>query len=145
VSALLVFTVDGPPLPWQRARGNGKQHFTSPKQKAYQQHARLSMRAAMQRGTWTTDERYHVEIVAYVTPKQRGDVDNIAKQLLDSGNRVLWDDDRQVDAVSIRRFVDRVRPRLEVRVRVAADPALEADDIMHGSEARRPPIKWVAE
>ena len=32
---------------------------------------------------------------------KRGDVDNLAKNVLDSCNGVLWDDDRQVDQLGV--------------------------------------------
>ena len=48
---------------------------------------------------------------------KRADVDNLAKNVLDSCNRVLWDDDRQVDHLAVCRHPpDKANPRTVVRV-----------------------------
>jgi Holliday junction resolvase RusA-like endonuclease len=117
VSALLIFEVPGPPLPWQRAKSYKGRRLTPKNQRAYQQRIQWSAIAVMpDRSKWPLDARYSLEIDAYVTPKQRNDLDNLIKQVGDAGNGVLWADDRRIDAIAIRRHIEREKPRLVIRV-----------------------------
>jgi Holliday junction resolvase RusA-like endonuclease len=144
VSALLVFTVGGPPVPWQRTQTRGGQRFTPKRQRAYQSLVALHASMAITRKVWPSASTFAVELDVYQQDARRRDLDNFAKTVGDACNGVLWDDDSQIVEWRLRKHIDRAQPRIEVRVRVAPDRALEADDIMHGSE-RRPPIKWVDE
>lgn len=136
MSYLLVFELAGPPVPWARTTTHQGRRLTPKRQREYQRALQWAAIAAMRDRTgWPLDARYALEVDAYVTPKQRGDLDNIAKQVGDAGNRVLWADDRRIDEITIRRHVDRDRPRLVVRVRTL-DPADETDRIMHGGDVR---------
>jgi Holliday junction resolvase RusA-like endonuclease len=49
------------------------------------------------------DERYAVAISVFAPDKRRRDLDNIAKSILDGCNGVLWDDDAQVDGLTVVR------------------------------------------
>jgi Holliday junction resolvase RusA-like endonuclease len=49
--------------------------------------------------------------------KNGGDLDNIAKAVLDAGNGILWDDDRQIVSLSICKLYVEV-PRVEVEMLV---------------------------
>jgi Holliday junction resolvase RusA-like endonuclease len=63
------------------------------------------------------DGRYSVTVDVWERDGRRGDVDNLAKNVLDSCNRVLWDDDRQVDQLGVvRHSPDKANPRTVVRV-----------------------------
>lgn len=81
----------------------------------------------MPRG-WQRDGRFAVEVVAHVQPRQRCDLDNVAKQVGDALNRLVWIDDRRIDAWALVRRVDRDQPRVEVHV-VALDPEREQADV----------------
>jgi len=56
-----------------------------------------------------------VTIRAY-RPRAIGDVDNIIKALLDSCNKTLWTDDRQIKHLEIDVYDDKDRPRVEMEV-----------------------------
>jgi Holliday junction resolvase RusA-like endonuclease len=112
----LVFTVFGPPQPKQRARAcpNGK-HITPKRTRAYEK--LVATIAGLQRPrVWRLDGRYHVKARVFFGDARPRDVDNVAKSLLDGLNRVLWNDDRQVELLTIERSIDRAAPRLEVVV-----------------------------
>lgn len=138
MSALLVFVVDGPPLPWQRARSEGRKRFTAAKQRGYQELVQWTALAALSpgRAAWPLGAIFAVELDVYCGDKRRRDLDNFAKQIGDAGNGLLWADDAQIVEWRLRKHVDTARPRLEVRVREIADPAIETDTIMHGEVAR---------
>ena len=56
-----------------------------------------------------------VTIRAY-RPRATGDVDNIIKAILDSGNKTLWQDDKQIKHLEIDVYDDKDRPRVEMEV-----------------------------
>lgn len=123
----LRFTVDGKPVAWQRTSTWQGRKLTPKGQRAYQAKVRHAALVAMTR-KWNPDQRFAVKVVAYGHPKQRFDLDNVAKQIGDALNGVVWTDDRRIDVFGIVRRVDRERPRVEVHV-VAYDPAAERADI----------------
>lgn len=57
-----------------------------------------------------------VTLGIYLPDKRIRDLDNIEKSILDGMNGVLFRDDRQVRATSKRGHLDRINPRVEVRV-----------------------------
>jgi len=56
-----------------------------------------------------------IEIQVY-RKAERGDLDNILKITLDSLNKKLWDDDRQIVALHAFRYQDKHDPRLLIHV-----------------------------
>lgn len=118
---ILEFTIPGQPRPWKRvamvrttkgARGV-KTSSARTQAKAIAMHA---WHAAIGR-SWPLDQRYHVWIDIVEKDGRRGDLDNLAKAILDAANGVLWDDDRQVDGLFVRRLPsDKANPRTMIRV-----------------------------
>lgn len=112
VPGIVLVRVPGPIVPWQRpenrARGGRR---TSGRSRAYRE--RLAYYAVQARPAgWPLDARYRVEVAAAFPDRRVRDLDNIAKQLLDALNRILWRDDGQVDALSVVRLLDRESPAL---------------------------------
>lgn len=117
----VTFTVSGPPVPKARARlGRGRHWFTPDRTRNYERAVRWSALAAIARTRWQRQARYVVEVSAYFPDARRRDADNVGKSVLDACNGVLWDDDSQVAALTVRREIDRANPRTEVRVQEAA-------------------------
>lgn len=56
-----------------------------------------------------------ITILVY-RPRKRGDLDNVAKAILDSLNEIAWEDDSQVVEIIMRRFDDKSNPRVLVKV-----------------------------
>ena len=56
-----------------------------------------------------------INILVY-RPRKRGDLDNVAKAILDSLNRIAWLDDSQVVQLIMRRYDDKNNPRVLVKV-----------------------------
>lgn len=115
------FTVDGPVVTWKRAASAGRRRFTSGKHADYK--ARLGYAALAARPSrWPLDKRYSVRIAAWTDG--RADLDNVAKMVLDALNTIAWDDDRQVDSLSVLRVLSkRTDGHLEVSVSVMPEGA----------------------
>lgn len=123
---ILEWTIPGHPRPWKRvamvrttkgARGvktkSARAQAKNIAMHALQARQKLSMLGRQ----WPRDERYHVWIDIVEKDGRRGDLDNLAKAILDAANGVLWDDDRQVDGLFARRFPsDKANPRTTIRV-----------------------------
>ncbi|HSY20676.1 MAG TPA: RusA family crossover junction endodeoxyribonuclease [Polyangiaceae bacterium] len=117
----LHFVVAGPPQPKQRARqGKGGHWYTPSETRAYEVAVKVAALAAMMQGGHPRDDRkstFAAFLDVYFGDERGRDVDNVAKAILDAANKIVWHDDRQVHELAVRRFVDRARPRVEVRVR----------------------------
>lgn len=57
-----------------------------------------------------------VIIDLYFKQERKRDVDNYNKLLLDSGTGLLWEDDSQIWELTIRKWVDKDNPRVELIV-----------------------------
>ena len=112
----ITFEVEGPPKPWQRAGRMGRRTFS--RNGPYQKQIAWAAMAAVSEagGKWPTDARYVLAVDAYFPDLRKRDIDNIAKQVMDALNRVLWADDEQVDRLRVGQWLDRSRPRLRVSV-----------------------------
>ena len=114
----LAFVVFGPPKPWQRAAPGvrGRAH----KPKATRDYQRLvgTIAGFHRPPGWPLDALYEVTFVAYVPDERVRDEDNITKNVFDGLKKVLFRDDSQVVGGERGVDIDRVRPRLEVLVKV---------------------------
>lgn len=57
-----------------------------------------------------------VNIDVYFPKKNRRDLDNVLKAVLDSLTGFLWDDDSQIEQIIAARYYDKENPRVEVEV-----------------------------
>lgn len=122
---ILEFTIPGQPRPWQRANvvKRGKKTLVLKDASARRQATTIGLLALAARhtvgGSWPMDARYSVAIEVTEQSRKRSDLDNLAKSILDAANRVLWDDDRQVDRLLVARHPpDKANPRTVVCVEV---------------------------
>lgn len=115
----LDFVIHGPPVPWARAGSVGTVRYTPARQRAYQRLVRTVAMAAIARCTgWQNDRRYAVEVYVTCPDSRRRDIDNFAKQILDSLNGLAWLDDSQVDRLLVVRLTpDKKTPRLRIFLR----------------------------
>lgn len=102
---------------WRRAR-NGRVYL-SEEARTWREQARWYLRTAGV--VQALDGPVAVTIIVF-RPRRRGDIDNIAKAILDALNEVAYLDDGQVVQLSMTRYDDARNPRVLVRVnRVGAD------------------------
>lgn len=57
-----------------------------------------------------------VVIEIFFKNHRRQDVDNFNKLILDACNKILWKDDTQIIELTVRKFVDKANPRVELYV-----------------------------
>lgn len=121
----LAFSIAGRPVPKGRPRFDPRTRraFTPRTTRDYEKRvgesASLALALTRQRATWPKGARYLVTIIAsYPDGRAWADADNIAKAILDGCNRILWDDDRQVDLRGVTRRIDEECPRVDVIVEV---------------------------
>lgn len=116
----LSFMVGGPPVPWQRARlAKNGHHFTEAKTRDYEALLAVHAMAAMRTAGWRLEEEpaaFAVAIVVHWADARPRDNDNASKCLLDACNKLVWRDDSQVKTLHVEQYVDRERPRMEVRI-----------------------------
>ena len=111
----IAFTVPGRPVPAARMTQRGTFLARSQKYLAYKEEVGWLAKEAMN-GRNPTDGCILVEIWAYVSGKKPGDIDNIAKSILDGMNKIVYLDDRQVIDLIIHRR-NALPERAEIMVR----------------------------
>ena len=112
------FVVRGKPVAWQRAGKTPKgRSYTQPESAAYRATVAWSARNAMP-ARWPMDARYRL-CVQFFGAHGNVDSSNMLKQIEDAGNRICWNDDRQIDDTRAIRCHGG-EPRVEVVVEVIA-------------------------
>jgi Holliday junction resolvase RusA-like endonuclease len=114
------FTVLGKAKPKARPRcakrGRKVFAYTPPDTLEYERHVAAS--AVFPEG-WPLDSDYVVSLEVFHENNVYGDLDNIAKSVLDGLNNHggAWNDDKQVSQLLMARRFDAEHPRIEVRIR----------------------------
>lgn len=120
---MIMFTVDGPAVPKQRPRMHGKMAYTPKKTRDYEERVRQAFRSSYNgpapiysRGTpvkatiqviqqipksWSNSKHLRAERGQIVPTSRNGDLDNIAKSILDALNGYVYEDDCQVTLLII--------------------------------------------
>jgi Holliday junction resolvase RusA-like endonuclease len=111
-------TLPGRPKTWDRTAGKGRRNTA-----AYTVWKRTVGGAALCEGARSWGKAFvtlHIDV--YLTNRSRmGDVDNYAKGIQDALEGVLYDNDRQVCELRVRRFTRADTPRVEIRVQEVDD------------------------
>ena len=55
-----------------------------------------------------------VGLKLYFKDKRKRDVDNFNKLILDAGTDILWEDDSQIQKLTIEKYIDKINPRIEL-------------------------------
>ncbi|MCH2186239.1 RusA family crossover junction endodeoxyribonuclease [Myxococcota bacterium] len=104
VSPLVVSFV-GRPRSWARTNTYNGRRITPKPLRVYKRAAESVMRiATLARSNWPSDAddaRFSVSIAFRLPDRRRCDLDNLAKAVLDAGNRLLWRDDSQIDRLDL--------------------------------------------
>lgn len=118
----LTFHVPGNPRSWKRAaRGKGFT-YVDEDSAAYRNLVVLCARDACDVRHWDRGRRFAMAIEAAFPTRGRTDLDNIAKQVGDALNGIVWDDDSQIDELHVKRLWTHDAPGIRVTVFVLPDP-----------------------
>jgi len=102
----LTFSIPGDPVPCQRPRvGRGGTVYTPRETQVYEQHVSSMAYLAAYRERWTRcDPKTPISVQLEISrsKSKRGDIDNIAKSILDgiTKSQAVWADDRDVMELS---------------------------------------------
>lgn len=117
-SEWLTFTIPGEPVSKARARFSKGRTYTPAKTAEAERVVASAFVAAGGRFEPDKEVTFEVDVTFHNGTRQRRDVDNMLKLILDGLNKVAWVDDTQVMEIAGRkRFVDRADARTEVAVR----------------------------
>ena len=120
------FTVEGKPQPKERPRKNKQGGFYTPqKTKDYESIVGWSARSVY-KGNPNENPMFVTLNIYFRLPKKTKnkegdwcmknvDVDNIAKSVLDGLNGIVWDDDKQVVDLRVKKYWS-INPRIEVEI-----------------------------
>ena len=134
---MIEFTVDGTAVPKQRPRISGRQAYTPKRTKDYEERVLNEFRSSYSGfypafgkdvpvricisviqeipRSWSKKKRAQAESGEIVPLSRNGDVDNIAKSILDALNGFAYEDDCQVTTLMITKQYG-VNPCAEVRL-----------------------------
>lgn len=91
------FTVPGKPVPKGRPRFARGRTITPQRTRDYEAHVKITIMHALSLASgWRREGARRVRLIFEFTDACRGDIDNLAKAVLDACNGLLWHDDRQV-------------------------------------------------
>jgi Holliday junction resolvase RusA-like endonuclease len=123
----LHFIVPGPVTPYQRvARSKSGHSYVPTESRQYRQKVkRVAESTLSHHPEWPRDKRYRVLLIG-TFPDYRGrDLDNVAKQVNDALNKVVWNDDMQIDDIRVLRKINKDRLGLEVVVEAIEKGSVE--------------------
>lgn len=63
-----------------------------------------------------TKEVIKVKIELFFKKKGKHDIDNFGKILLDSLSGIVWDDDSQIQEMTVSKWLDKGTPRIEITI-----------------------------
>lgn len=110
---VLECVIPGEPVPKARVRVTGRGTFTPARTLHAEQALEWALAAA---GAVVRRVPMVLDVDFFLGNKRRVDLDNLWKLVCDAGNGIVWVDDSQIVGVHAFKFVDRERPRTELRV-----------------------------
>lgn len=135
---MIEFTVDGTAVPKQRPRISGRQAYTPKRTKEYEErvlnefrssycgfypafgkdvpvHISITVRQEIPK-SWSKKKRSEAEAGNIVPLSRNGDIDNIAKSIMDALNGFAYEDDCQVTTLVIAKIYA-VQPGADITLR----------------------------
>lgn len=115
--------VEGQPYSKARPRVTTRGTYTPKVQKANEEALAWQIRLACEHRPF--EAAVEVGLIFYRSNRQRIDIDNLVKQVLDAANGVAWKDDAQVTSIVARKRFDGERPRTVISIRDDHDTNFE--------------------
>lgn len=113
---LLTAVVPGNPRPAPRPRQGQGRSWTPDWYRDAK--AAVAYALAYRRGLWRprSESLFAVAIAFFRGTRNRADLDNLAKTVLDGGTGVIWADDSQIEQLVLTKALDRGNPHTWIRV-----------------------------
>jgi Holliday junction resolvase RusA-like endonuclease len=119
----ITFAVKGQPKPKDRPRFSGHA-YTTKKTREYEQHVRVSAMAALTKWRhdnngkhWNAAGPFGITVFFFMGDKRKRDLDNCLKSISDALEKLLFNNDCQLDEICAMRDLDIRSPRAVVTVR----------------------------
>ena len=111
-SVVADFIVPGNPVPKQRARVlAGGDSYTPERTRVAENHV-AARYLGTEHGVVDGESKFSVTVEFTESNKRHRDIDNMGKLVLDALNKIVWEDDWQIDELVLRRMpMDRKNPR----------------------------------
>lgn len=100
---MLTFAVPGMPVPKQSFRVGKNGGYRDPRVTAWQEAVAVMARQAMQGNSPPKGDAIRVHLRFHLPDRRRRDCDNLSKAVLDACNGILWEDDKQITELHIRK------------------------------------------
>ncbi len=113
---MIEFFVSGAPVPKQSFRYGKGRGFKPARVQEWEDAVTNLARFAM-RNTDMLTGHVAVELLFSLPHRRRVDLDNLSKAVLDACNEIIWEDDRQVVDLHLRKRHDKKNPGVSVKVR----------------------------
>ena len=133
VNQQLTFAVLGNPKPKGRPRFSKYGHPYTPKDtKGYEQTVRVAAmnaltewRSSNMGAHWNAQGPFSLTVFLFFETRRKVDLDNVLKSISDALNKLLYDDDAQLDEIAAIRDYDKRSPRAVVTVRRLRDSEVD--------------------
>jgi Holliday junction resolvase RusA-like endonuclease len=126
----LSIEIPGPVVPKERPRvvrrrdGSGNVYtFTPPRTKTFEKTVAWHAAAALQEWidleemAWPAHRRMALKLYFFMGDERARDLDNCVKSVTDALNKIVFDDDKQIDELYARREFDKKSPRTVIVVK----------------------------
>jgi Holliday junction resolvase RusA-like endonuclease len=119
-SQLLTFEVPGPVVPKERPRF-AKHAYTPKRTRDYERHVQVTAMVALEEWRvggrrWNGALRFALDVKVYMPDKRKRDLDNCFKSISDALNKLLYNDDEQLDELHVFRYLDIEHPRVVISI-----------------------------
>jgi Holliday junction resolvase RusA-like endonuclease len=119
-SQLLTFEVPGPVVPKERPRFS-KHAYTPKRTRDYERHVQVTAMVALEEWRvggrhWNGALRFALDVKVYMPDRRKRDLDNCFKSISDALNKLLYNDDEQLDELHVFRYLDIAHPRVVVSI-----------------------------
>lgn len=114
---ITTFTIQGPPVSWERAGTRTGRYYTPARTKAGEDAVACAFKAAPKLVPYDFDTaKFRLEVDAYLPTLRQKDWDNLGKLVSDGLNKIAYRDDSQIWSGESNKFLDRENPRTVVRL-----------------------------
>ncbi len=102
--------------------------YMPPKTKEYVEQAQISAKkhlllnkSSLEQAQLPTSKPLTMSLTYYFSDKRRRDIDNYSKCILDALQTIIYNDDNQIQHLTLSKYIDRENPRTEITITIKED------------------------